>query len=42
MKVGFAIFDLSEVNIVIFCGDDVDFIKESFVISRDDVMMILH
>ena len=31
-----AVFYFGKIDIVVFCRDDVDFIKESFVISGDD------
>lgn len=36
MSTRFAVFDFSEVNVIIFSGDEVDFVEFGFVIFGDD------
>ena len=36
MEVGFAVFDFGEVDMVAFGGDEVDFVKMSFVVFGND------
>ncbi len=38
MEARFAIFDFSKVDMIIFGADEVDFVKESFVVFFDDLM----
>ena len=40
MGVVFTIFDLGEKYVIIFDGDNIDFVKEGFVIFSDDLMAV--
>ena len=38
---GFAVFDFSEVDVVVFGGDEVDFVKVGFVVSGDNGVTVV-
>ena len=40
VAVGFAVFDFGKINILVFGGDDVDFVKVGFVVLSDDLMAV--
>ena len=40
MGVVFTIFDFGEKYVIVFDGDNIDFVKEGFVIFSDDLMTV--
>ena len=41
-NVGFTIFYFGEINIIVFGGDNIDFVKMSFVVSSDNSVAVVY
>ena len=42
MESGFTIFDFGKINVVVFNGDNVDFIEEGFMVSPYNSVVVFH